>query len=119
MIAIDQDKLGKAGMRVSPKGSEEVWLRSELEDGSAALVLFYKGNGTATDATSVQMSVTFADLGLAKQQLVRDVINHRDLGSMESITADVELHGVQTFRLTPSDSHRGRTPAGSRVTQRI
>jgi len=47
VIAVDQDKLGKAGLRVTPKGDQEVWAR-ELHDG-IAVVLFNKlGNGTCS-----------------------------------------------------------------------
>eukprot|EP00958_Prasinococcus_capsulatus_P012858 scaffold1300_cov317-Prasinococcus_capsulatus_cf.AAC.4 len=146
MIAIDQDPLGKAGARVSPKGSEEVWLRRELVDGSAALVLFYKGDEDSTPATTTgeafpsvaatsassrtssnrgssgakalvsprettTMSVNFADLGLVERQQVRDVVQQQDLGVMRaSLSAEVELHGVRVFKLTPVASARNADP---------
>jgi len=38
VIAIDQDKLGKSGLRITPKGDQEVWAR-EVHDGIAVVLL--------------------------------------------------------------------------------
>lgn len=40
-IAIDQDPLGQQGLRISPKGPQEVWARN-LSDGSVAVALYNK-----------------------------------------------------------------------------
>jgi len=46
-IAVDQDPLGKQGIRTSPKGNTEVWSR-QLQGGSVAVALFNKLGGTVT-----------------------------------------------------------------------
>jgi len=47
VIAVDQDKLGKAGLRVSPKGDLEVWAR-EIHDGIAVVLLNKLGDGSCS-----------------------------------------------------------------------
>eukprot|EP00048_Salpingoeca_helianthica_P014860 m.223921 g.223921 ORF g.223921 m.223921 type:complete len:494 (-) comp16352_c0_seq1:183-1664(-) len=47
VIAVDQDKLAKAGVRLSPKNDTEVWARS-LSGGSVAVALYNKNAHTAT-----------------------------------------------------------------------
>jgi len=42
---VDQDPLGKPGRRVWKQGPLEVWAR-DLEDGSKAVGLFNRGEGT-------------------------------------------------------------------------
>ena len=48
VIAVDQDPLGKAGIRITPKNTTEVWAR-ELHDGSVAVALYAKANGGTDD----------------------------------------------------------------------
>ena len=45
MIRVSQDPMGKAGVRVSPKGDTEVWAR-ELQGGDAAIALLNKADGS-------------------------------------------------------------------------
>lgn len=44
VIAIDQDTLGKMALRVSPKGTTEVWARN-LSNGDVAVAFLNKGDG--------------------------------------------------------------------------
>jgi len=48
-IAVDQDPLGKQGLRMTPKGPSEIWARN-LQDASLAVGLFNK-QGTVTPPT--------------------------------------------------------------------
>ena len=49
VIAIDRDPMGKAGLRVTPKGGQDVWAR-QLSGGDMAVALFNKGGATAATA---------------------------------------------------------------------
>eukprot|EP00456_Euglypha_rotunda_P009189 TRINITY_DN11977_c0_g1_i26.p1 TRINITY_DN11977_c0_g1~~TRINITY_DN11977_c0_g1_i26.p1 ORF type:complete len:424 (-),score=57.84 TRINITY_DN11977_c0_g1_i26:99-1370(-) len=56
-IAVDQDSLGKAGVRVSPKGATEVWSRV-MGDGSRAVGLFNKLGSSPPPAPCPTWNIT-------------------------------------------------------------
>jgi alpha-galactosidase len=88
VIAVDQDALGKQGMRVSQDGSVEVWSRT-LADGGLAVGLFNRG------AASAKVAAKWSDLGISGAHSVRNLWDHKDLGPMdEAFIADVPSHGV-------------------------
>ena len=94
VIDVDQDPLGRPGRRVRKKGPLEVWAR-DLEDGSKAVGLFNRGEGT------VEVSATWADLGISGRQTVRDLWRQRDVGVFEGrYAAPVGRHGVVLLKLT-------------------
>jgi alpha-galactosidase len=93
MIAIDQDKLGQQGRRVSKEGAGEVWARP-LENGDLAVALFNRSDG--------MMGVTahWEILGLKGKHKVRDLWSHTDLGAVrDSYSAEVAAHGVIMLRI--------------------
>lgn len=45
VIAVDQDPLGQMGLRMTPKGTTEVWARN-LSNGDVAVALLNKGDGS-------------------------------------------------------------------------
>jgi len=95
IIEVDQDPLGKPGKRAAKTGDCEVWVR-ELEDGSKSVGLFNRGEGLAT------VTASWADLGLAGPQKVRDLWRQKDLGVFKNaFTAYVARHGVVMVRLWP------------------
>ena len=116
VIAIDQDKLGKMGLRVSPKGETEVWAR-ELANGDIAVGLLNKGiggsggvdnckwqlissNGTGTGGYNESCGGNSGDNGCA------DVVNLEDAKSrccgMEAECVSVSMpktgHGKACFK---------------------
>ena len=93
-IDINQDKLGKAGRRVSRDGNQEVWMRP-LAGGDTAVGLFNRGE------TEAEITVKWADLKLAAKPVrVRDVWARAEVASGgEGLTAKVERHGVALWRL--------------------
>jgi alpha-galactosidase len=97
VIAVDQDKLGVQGRRVSKNGDREVWVKP-LSGGAKAVLLFNRG--TKPD----KFGFTSDQLGLspkAKARL-RDLWAHRDLGMRAgSFTATVEPHGVVMLKVQP------------------
>jgi alpha-galactosidase len=94
VIAINQDKAGKQGRRVSKSGEQEVWARP-LFDGGLAIGMFNRGGAAET------MSVKWSEIGLkSAPKGGRDLWAHRDVkfdGGEYSIT--VPAHGVVMLRI--------------------
>ena len=94
VIAVDQDPLGRQA-RILRKTEREFVLVKELEDGSKALGVFNLGNAPT------KLSVSWAELGVAGKQRVRDLWRQKDLGVSENAFAvDVPRHGVAFVRLS-------------------
>jgi alpha-galactosidase len=92
-IAVDQDRLGKQGDRVSAEGPIEIWARP-LADGSKAVGVFNR------HATAITATVDFKQLGFHKSVQVRDIWQTKDLGTMkEPYTVQVPAHGVVFLRV--------------------
>lgn len=88
VVAVDQDKLGKQGVRVSKSGDLEVWARP-LADGGHAVGLFNRGEASA------KVSARWSDLGITGSHQVRDLWAHADRGKVAGqYDADVPAHGV-------------------------
>ena len=88
VLALDQDALGIAAKRVSQKDGLEVWVK-DLKDGTKAIGLF---NRSAADAT---VTLNWADAGLTGNQTLRDLWQHKDLGSFDqTYSCSVPTHGV-------------------------
>jgi alpha-galactosidase len=92
-IAVDQDALGTQGRTIYEEGPVAV-IEKPLGDGSHAVGLFNREQGT------IKVSVKFSDLGLTEDATVRDVWQHKDLGSFHgSFSADVPQHGAVLLRI--------------------
>jgi alpha-galactosidase len=92
VIAIDQDKAGKQGKRMSLSGGQEIWVR-DLDGGAKAVALFNRGGDAA------KMSVKWKDLG-AKGK-ARDLWAHADVKvEGEEFAATVPSHGVVMLRVS-------------------
>ena len=95
VIAIDQDKEGKQGHRVTKSGEQEVWAKP-LSGGAQAVGLFNRG------AEAAKVSVKWAEVGLeSAPKAVRDLWTHSDVkvdGPAYSIS--VPMHGVVLLRVT-------------------
>ena len=97
VIAVDQDKLGREGQRVSKQGDLEVWARP-LMDGGRAVILFNRGTSDA------EISVRWEQLAYPGHlsAKVRDLWEHLDLGSFEgSYKAKVAPHSVVMVKVQP------------------
>jgi hypothetical protein len=75
VIAIDQDVLGKQGVRVADDAGRQVYSKVLSGTGRRAVLLL---NRTASAAT---ITVRFADIGLGATAQVRNVWSAMDLGS--------------------------------------
>jgi len=92
VIVVDQDKLGRQGVRVSQQGDLEVWKRP-LAGGTAALGLFNRGTAPAS------ITVRWSALGIKNNPKVRDLWSHRELRAPGRYTAEVPAHGVVLLRV--------------------
>lgn len=93
VIAVDQDKLGKQGDRVSEEGPIEIWTRP-LADGSKAVGVFNRL------ATPLSATVDFRQLGFDGAVQVRDIWQVKDLDTMNvPYTVTVQPHGVVFLRV--------------------
>ncbi|HOZ46004.1 MAG TPA: NPCBM/NEW2 domain-containing protein [Candidatus Hydrogenedentes bacterium] len=102
VIAVDQDPLGRAGMRCRRTAWSEVWSRP-LYDGTLAVALFNRG------PSRTDVSTTWAQLGLEGPQPVRDLWRKEDLGEMtDAVKTSVPPHGAALFKI-------GRPDAGAPI----
>jgi len=92
VIAVNQDKEGKQGSRVSKDGDREIWSR-ELSGGALAVGLFNKSD------EAVKMQVNWKQLGGKGPSHVRDLWLHKDVSANEGYEATVPAHGVIMLRL--------------------
>ncbi len=93
VIALDQDPKGVEAHRVSQEGPLQVWAKP-LADGSYGVGLFNAGEST------MPVTVKFSDLGLGASASVRDLWEHKDLGTFQnSYTAQVPRHGVVLIKV--------------------
>ncbi|MHB1745217.1 MAG: glycoside hydrolase family 27 protein [Acidobacteriaceae bacterium] len=94
VIAVDQDRLGIQGDRVSAIGPFEVWMKP-LEGGAKAVALFNRSTA------EYPITVQFKDLGFSGVVHARDLWSGKDLGTLHgSYAAMVPKHGVVLLRLS-------------------
>lgn len=108
LIAVNQDKLGKAGDKVgewhcsSAKEDSssypcQLWAR-ELANSTYAIALY----NTDKESHGITFDFDLIDGLKGKMAQVRDLYNHTDFPHpMNSITATVESHGAEVYKLTP------------------
>ncbi|ELS57173.1 glycoside hydrolase family 27 protein [Streptomyces viridochromogenes] len=94
LLAVNQDPLGAGGRRVRDDGSTEVFAKP-LSDGSVAVGLFNRGEGTATVTT------TAAQVGLSGGSFtLTDLWTGATSNTSGQISASVPAHGVAVFKVT-------------------
>jgi len=93
LIAIDQDKLGRQGTRVTKDGRTETWMKL-LSNGDLAVAMFNR------DDRDQLMIVKWSDLGITGKHEVRDVWHHADRGRIKDLfEAEVSSHGAVVIRV--------------------
>lgn len=101
VVAVNQDVLGKQGVRVSPMNltGPQVWVKP-LQDGSSAVFL---SNFAAVPAA---VTVTWADIGLpaSTSATVRDLWMRSDLGSFTGMytTPTLDSHAAMIVKIAAS-----------------
>jgi alpha-galactosidase len=97
VIAVDQDKLGRQGHRVSKNGDLEIWARS-LSDGGRAVILFNRGTSESEISVTWEQ-ITYPNHLSAK---VRDLWAHKDLGAFQGgYSTRVAPHSVIMLKVLP------------------
>ena len=97
LIAVDQDSMGKQGIKVRDDGDHEVWSK-QLNDGSRAVVLFNRGK------ISAKIKVLWTEIGYPKylKAKVRDLWQKKDMGYYKGkYSALVPPHGVVVIKIKP------------------
>jgi len=101
-LAVNQDTLGLQATRVSDDGNgSQVWARrlSSRTGNERAVVLFNRSSAART------IAVRWKDLDLEGAATVRDLLNHKDLGSFETeFSSSVPSHGAVFVKITGSKS---------------
>jgi alpha-galactosidase len=93
VIAVDQDKAGHQGHRISKTDTKEVWVR-DLEGNAKAVALFNRGGDAA------RMSLKWSDIGLKGRLHARDLWTHSDVKvDGDEFAASVPSHGVVMLRV--------------------
>ena len=94
VIAVDQDKAGKQGDRISAEGPIEIWARP-LADGSKAVGIFNRQD------RPLSATVDFAKLGFASGGSARDLWLGKDMGKLGSkYSAMIPAHGVLFLKVS-------------------
>jgi alpha-galactosidase len=92
VIAVDQDKLGAQGDRVSAVGPMEIWAKP-LSNGSKAVALFNRGEWARP------MTIKLRDVGFEHGAKLRDLWNGEDVTSQDgNYTTLVPPHGAVLLR---------------------
>jgi len=97
VIAVNQDPLGKQGVKVRDDGDLEVWSKS-LHDGSRAVVLFNRSK------LEPNMHVLWTEIGYPSHldATVRDLWNKKDTGSSTGgYAVEVPAHSVVMLKVSP------------------
>jgi alpha-galactosidase len=97
VIAVNQDPLGRQGVKVRDYGDLEVWSKT-LHDGSRAVVLFNRSD------RETNIGVLWTEIGYPEHLTakVRDLWQKKDLGtSTGAYAADVPSHGVVMLKIMP------------------
>ncbi|MCD6441631.1 MAG: glycoside hydrolase family 27 protein [Candidatus Marinimicrobia bacterium] len=97
VIAVDQDILGRQGIKVRDDGDLEVWVK-QLHDGSRAVVLFNRSDESA------KMTVKWTELGYPShlKAKVRDLWQKKNMGKYSNKYSDVvPSHGVVMIKVQP------------------
>jgi alpha-galactosidase len=94
VLAVDQDKKGVQGHRAWEEGPLEIWVKP-LADGSQAVGLFNRSE------SATKMTLDFKSIGAPASAKLRDVLDHKDLGTMQnSYSTEVPTHGVVLVRVS-------------------
>ena len=94
VIAIDQDKAGKQGSRLSANGDREIWTK-DLAGGAKAIGLFNRGGDAAS------MKFKWSDAGMSGKPRVRDLWSRKDMPvDGPEYSATVPSHGVVLLKVT-------------------
>jgi len=125
VIAIDQDPLGKQGLRVHGTGcnsagqqcAQQVWVKP-LANGDVAVVLYNREN----DGMPANITAQWTDLGLrpGSSWTLRDLYQMKDLGTFTNrFSMPVNTHDAIIYRLSPVSADNSKESAVKRMATRV
>jgi alpha-galactosidase len=95
VLAVNQDKLGHAGKRISKDGDAELWGKP-LDQGAYAVAFFNR------DSVTMPVSIRWSSLQLNGTPKLRDLWPHADHESNpEGFTVNVPAHDAVLLRISP------------------
>jgi hypothetical protein len=99
VIAVDQDPLGIQGLRLTPKGTYEVWSRPLVNHDMAIALL----NKCSTCGFAQYIEASWALLNITGSYRCRDLFERKDLPGVynSSIALRVGEHGIRLLRCSP------------------
>lgn len=93
VLEMHQDVLGRGAARLYQRERLELWARP-LADGTIAAGLFNRG------LRPMKMTATWKELGISARHPVRDLWQHRDLGTFDgAFSAEVPAHGAVLIKV--------------------
>ncbi|MFD6186796.1 hypothetical protein [Streptomyces goshikiensis] len=107
VIAVDQDPLGKQGVRISSAGGMDV-LAKPLADGDVSVLLF----NTTDSAATVSTTAAKAGLPAAPSYVLKDLWEKSTSTTTGPISAQVPAHGVVMYRVSAAAPRVSLTAAG-------
>jgi alpha-galactosidase len=105
VLAVNQDPLGRQGVRVAGDNSRQVIVKP-MEDRSIAVGMFNVGE------VESKVTLAWSDLLISGPRKVRDLLANADDGvHSDFFSATVPPHGVKLIRLFEGGNGNGRMPA--------
>ena len=95
VIAIDQDSLGKAAVKVWSEGKLEIWTRP-LDDGSTAVAIFNRGHVPVRKTFGMD---NFGFKGNVGRKSIRDLWQRKDLARLAELNVSVPAHGALLYKV--------------------
>ena len=118
VIAVNQDPLGKQGIRFMDMGDQEIWAKPLANGEIAVCFLNRSANIWNLDYNWLNQTMYFArDINFRKKEYtVRDLWAHKDLGtSKDRLKAAIPGHGVLMVRLSPKKADPVALPKGKAI----
>ena len=104
-IAVNQDRLGKQGVRYMKIDEHEIWVK-QLSNGEAAVCYFNRDEQPwKVETVLSKENFSFADIRFwEKEYWVRDLWKHKDIGTTsEKMSFEIPAHGVVLLKLSPKN----------------
>ena len=93
VIAVNQDKLGRQGVRMINNDTLDIFVKP-LENDEVAIAILNKSE------TLQHCKIDFNKLGLTDNYNIRDLWMHKIIGTGKGWKGNIEAHETKMFRLT-------------------
>lgn len=118
VIAVNQDPLGKQGVKFMDMGDREIWAKV-LDNKEIAICFMNRGDFTWNlDHNWLDQTMYFAnDINFRRNEyVVRNLWKHQDIGtSKDRLKADIPAHGCLLVRLSKKPADPVALPKGKKI----